>query len=77
MKKKILTVGLIITGMIIGCKKEEITIKKCNCDRVIMVYSWQINGKNSGKYITKNDCSKVEKEVTWENEAPKIGECKN
>ena len=35
MKKKILTVGLIIAGMIVSCQKEEITITKktntCNC----------------------------------------------
>ena len=83
--RKIITIGFIIAGVVISCKKEEITPTKpivaigkdCDCDRVYEIYEWMSNGVKSGKYITKNDCSGIEKEGTWQNIAPYIGECKN
>jgi hypothetical protein len=50
--RKILAIGFIIAGVIVSCKKEEITptkpivaiSKDCNCDRVVKVLEWNIPG---------------------------------
>lgn len=83
--RKIITIGFIIAGVVISCKKEEITPTKpivaigkdCNCDRVVSVNEFNLNdGTKFGSYVTINDCSGIQKNKDWKYNKPYIGECK-
>ena len=83
--RKILAIGFIIAGVIVSCKKEEITpikpivaiSKDCNCDRVVYVNEWvDEKGNGWGHYSTVNDCSGYQMNKNWYNSKPIKGQCK-
>lgn len=56
MKKKILTVGLIITGLIVSCQKEEFKPNEvCNCGLVVS------DNVSDYSVVIRNSCSGNEK----------------
>jgi hypothetical protein len=82
--RKIITIGFIIAGVIVSCKKEEITpikpivaiSKDCNCNRVVKIIEYNLVGigPRYDCYLI-NDCTEVQTIKTYSNK-PKIGECK-
>jgi hypothetical protein len=49
----------------------------CNCDRVIEVTHFSLpTGTQFGGYITKNDCSGLQRSYQWSGSMPRVGNCK-
>jgi hypothetical protein len=78
MKKKILTVGFIITGLIVSCQKEEFnpnnSDKVCNCGLVVS------DNVQDYSVVIRNSCSGNEKrfylqEGDWMNAHPGSDYC--
>lgn len=86
--RKIIAIGFIITGVIVSCKKEELTpttttttpivaiSKDCNCNRVVKIASFNdINMVPWYDCWMINDCTQVQTFKKYYNK-PYIGECK-
>ena len=81
---KIIAIGFIIAGVIVSCKKEEITptkpivaiSKDCDCDRVVFVNQFSMADMTQwGTYSTINDCTGLQKNKNWKYNKPAIGQC--
>ncbi len=81
--RKIITIGFIIAGVIVSCKKEEITptkpivaiSKDCNCNRVVKVFEYNVSGKTIYDTWMINDCNQLQTFKTYYNKVV-IGQCK-
>jgi hypothetical protein len=59
MNKKLIVIGFIIAGVIVSCKKEEITPNKvCNCGLVVS------DNVQDYSVVIRNSCSGNEKKFT-------------
>jgi len=82
--RKIIAIGFIIAGVIVSCKKEEITptkpitaiSKDCNCNRVVKVFEYNVSGQTIYDCWMINDCNELQTYKKYYNKV-KIGECKN
>lgn len=73
---------LIFSLLLVGCQKQNIEPKDCNCDRIITFTMPSYIGQQTqiaGKITTINDCSQAQTIYSYTakgNELPVVGKCR-